>query len=46
MTTITIPNVDLDILRLQQADLMDKLWEEPDSLLWGLVELIDFVLAE
>ena len=41
---ITIPNVDLSILKLQHEDLMEELWDKPDSLLWGLVEMLDYVL--
>lgn len=43
---ILIPNVDLDILKLQHQDLIEKLWLEPDSTLWGLVEMLDYVLDE
>lgn len=43
-TTVTIPNVDLSILYLQHEDLMEKIWDEPDSLLWGLVEMLDYII--
>ena len=41
---IYIPNVDISILRMQHADLIEKLWQEPDSILWGLVEMLDHIL--
>ena len=44
MSTVTIPNVDLTILSLQHSDLMDMIWDKPESLLWGLVEMLDYVL--
>lgn len=44
--TITIPNVDLSILYLQHGDLMDQIWDKPDSLLWGLVEMLDYVIDQ
>lgn len=43
---IYIPNMDLDILYLQHADLMEEIWDKPDSLLWGLVEMLDYILDE
>ena len=43
-TTVVIPNVDLSILYLQHGDLMEKIWDEPDSLLWGLVEMLDYII--
>ena len=41
---ITIPNVDMSILKLQHQDLMEELWLKPDSILWGLVEMLDYVI--
>ena len=41
---IMIPNVDISILKLQHMDLIETLWDKPDSLLWGIVELLDYVL--
>lgn len=41
---IEIPKIDLDILNLQHKDLLEKIWDEPDSLLWGLVEMMDYIL--
>lgn len=41
---IMIPNVDISILRMQHADLIEMLWDKPDSLLWGVIEMFDFVL--
>lgn len=43
-TTVVIPNVDLSILYLQHGDLMEEIWDKPDSLLWGLVEMLDYVI--
>jgi len=42
--TVVIPNVDLSILYLQHADLMEEIWDKPDSLLWGLVEMLDYII--
>ena len=41
---IHIPNVDLDILKLQHMDLIETLWDKPDDILWGLVEMLDYML--
>lgn len=46
ISSVTIPSVDLSILYLQHGDLMEKIWDEPDSLLWGLVEMLDYVIDE
>ena len=43
-TDIVIPNVDLEILKLQHMDLIEMLWDRPDDILWGLVEMLDFIL--
>jgi hypothetical protein len=43
-SNIVIPNVDLSILYLQHEDLMEMIWDKPDSLLWGLVEMLDYVI--
>ena len=44
MQDIMIPSVDLDILKLQHQDLIEALWDKPDDILWGLVEMLDYVL--
>lgn len=43
---IFIPNVDIEILKIQHQDLIEKLWQEPDSVLWGLVEMLDYIIDE
>ena len=44
ITDVTIPRVDLDILRVQHMDLIETLWDSPEDILWGLVEMLDYIL--
>ena len=44
MIDVIIPKIDIDILKIQHEELIEKLWDEPDAVLWGLVEMLDYVL--
>lgn len=46
ITDVYIPKVDIDILRAQHMDLIETLWGKPDDILWGLVEMLDYILDE
>ncbi len=37
---ITIKNVDLDLLQVQVDELCNLLNNKPDSLVWGIVEML------
>ena len=39
--TVVINNVDRDLLSEQAMELVDLLWNKPDSKLWGLVEMLN-----
>jgi hypothetical protein len=39
--TITFDNVDVKMLDAQKEALVDKLLADQDSILWGLVEMLD-----
>lgn len=39
--TIVINNVDRDLLSEQTLELVNLLWNKPDSKLWGLVEMLN-----
>ena len=39
--TIVISNVDRDLLSEQTLELVNLLWNKPDSKLWGLVEMLN-----
>lgn len=43
---VFVPNVDLGLLRKQAQSLVDLLLENPDpeNILWGLVEMLDYIL--
>lgn len=43
MTNIVIDNVDLELLNEQRLLLIDKIWNEEDSKLWGLVEMLSHI---
>ena len=36
-----LSNIDLTLLNLQKNELVDYIYNEPDSILWGIVELLD-----
>lgn len=42
--TIVIDNVDLGLLNTQRLALVDMLYGNSDSELWGLVEMLDDVI--
>ena len=42
---IYIPNVDMDILYSQAAELQDMIWDKPDSILWGIIEMLDVMIG-
>jgi hypothetical protein len=39
--TVVINNVDRDLLSEQAMELLDLLWNKPDSKLWGLLEMLN-----
>ena len=39
--TVVINNVDRDLLSEQAMELVDLLWNKPDSKLWGLLEMLN-----
>ena len=39
--TITFDNVDVEMLNEQREMLVEKLLDDQDSILWGLVEMLD-----
>lgn len=39
--TITFDNVDVEMLDAQREMLVEKLLDDQDSILWGLVEMLD-----
>ena len=38
---ISFTNVDPELLVEQRIALVEKLWDDNDSILWGLVEMLD-----
>ena len=38
-----LSNIDLTLLNLQKNELVDYIYNEPDNILWGIVELLDAV---
>jgi hypothetical protein len=36
-----LSNIDLTLLNLQKNELVDYIYNEPDNILWGIVELLD-----
>ena len=41
VNTVVIGNVDRDLLSEQTMELVNLLWNKPDSKLWGLVEMLN-----
>ena len=41
VNTVIISNVDRDLLSEQILELVNLLWNKPDSKLWGLVEMLN-----
>jgi hypothetical protein len=41
VNTVIISNVDRDLLSEQTLELVNLLWNKPDSKLWGLVEMLN-----
>ena len=41
VNTVVISNVDRDLLSEQTMELVNLLWNKPDSKLWGLVEMLN-----
>ena len=39
--TVVIHNVDYKLLNEQRTALIEKIWDDKDSVLWGLVEMLD-----
>lgn len=42
--TIIIENVDIDELNGQRMELISQIWDDKDSRLWGLVNMLDYVV--
>ena len=36
-----LSNIDLTLLNLQKNELVDYIYNEPENILWGIVELLD-----
>lgn len=45
-TRIAYADIDMELLRQQKAELLRIIWDDKDSILWGLVELIDHIEDE
>lgn len=41
MGTIVFDNIDQDLLNLQRLELVNLIWDSPESSLWGLVNMLD-----
>jgi len=41
VNNVVIGNVDRDLLSEQTLELVNLLWNKPDSKLWGLVEMLN-----
>lgn len=41
VNTVVISNVDRELLSEQTMELVNLLWNKPDSKLWGLVEMLN-----
>ena len=41
VNTVVISNVDRELLSEQTLELVNLLWNKPDSKLWGLVEMLN-----
>jgi hypothetical protein len=39
--TIVFDGVDQDLLNLQRLELISLIWDNPESSLWGLVNMLD-----
>lgn len=46
MTDIHIKNVDIKLLDKQRKQLIKKIWNEPNSIIWGIVNMLDDVCDE
>ena len=41
MGVIVFDSIDQDLLNLQRLELINLIWDIPDSPLWGLVNMLD-----
>jgi hypothetical protein len=41
MRTVLFRNVDPELLNKQRLELVNLIWDDSDSPLWGLVEMLD-----
>ena len=41
MTDIMFRNIDTDMLNEQRMLLIDRIWDDEDTPLWGLVNMLD-----
>ena len=41
MRTVLFRNVDPELLNKQRLELVNLIWNDEDSILWGLVEMLD-----
>ena len=41
MRTVLFRNVDPELLNKQRLELINLIWNDEDSILWGLVEMLD-----
>ena len=41
MDTIFFDSIDQELLNLQRLELINLIWDIPDSPLWGLVNMLD-----
>ncbi len=41
MGTIVFDNIDQQLLNMQRVELIKLIWDNPESPLWGLVNMLD-----
>ena len=39
--TVEVGPIDIDILNRQKQELVNLIWEDKDSILWGIVYMLD-----
>ena len=44
MTGIYLENIDFQILNEQRLELVSVIWDMPDSILWGIVDMLDMMI--
>lgn len=44
--TVEVGPIDIDILNRQKQELVNLIWEDKDSILWGIVYMLDDICDE